>query len=129
LRTFLPLVLILSAVAGTAQAQSLRVTGATGYLSEWEVSGSVTETVSGRIRELSGPLTVKHVGLCSQDGPEEKAGEIKLQIVRSGLLSQIRATMTWDGAKCAFGGKFSDTYTGFMDCADTKGVPLTLSIR
>ena len=71
MRTFLPLVLILSAVAGPVQAQSLRVTGATGYLSEWEVSGNVTETVSGRVRELSGPLTVKHVGLCSQDGPEE----------------------------------------------------------
>ena len=47
--------LILSAAAGPVQAQSLRVTGATGYLSEWEVSGSVTETVSGRVRELSGP--------------------------------------------------------------------------
>jgi hypothetical protein len=129
LRTSLLLMLILSAAAGPVQAQSLRVTGATGYLSEWEVSGSVTETVSGRVRELSGPLTVKHVGLCSQDGPEEKAGEIKLQIMRSGALSQIRATMTWDGAKCAFSGKFSDTYTGLMDCADAKGVPLTLSIK
>jgi hypothetical protein len=129
LRTFLPLVLILSAVAGAVQAQSLRVTGATGYLSEWEVSGNVTETVSGRVRDLSGPLTVKHVGLCSPDGPEEKAGEIKLQIMRSGPLSQIRATMTWDGAKCTFSGKFSDTYTGLMDCADAKGVPLTLSIK
>ena len=120
---------ILSAVAGPVQAQSLRVSGATGYLSEWEVSGNVTETASGRVREFSGPLTVKHVGLCSQDGPEEKAGEIKLQIMRSGPLSQIRATIRWDGARCTFSGKFSDTYTGLMDCADAKGVPLTLSIK
>jgi hypothetical protein len=129
LRIFLLLVPILSTVAGPVQAQSLRVTGATGYLSEWEVSGNVTETVSGRVREFSGPLTVRHVGLCSQNGPEEKAAEIKLQIMRSGPLSQIRATMTMDGARCTFSGKFSDTFNGLMDCDDAKGVPLTLSIK
>ena len=37
--------------------------------------------------------------------------------------------MTMDGARCTFSGKLSDTYSGFMDCADAKGVPLTLSIK
>ena len=83
MRTLFLLVLILSAVASPGRAQSLRVTGATGYLSEWEVSGKVTESVSGRVREFSGPLTMRHVGLCSQAGPEERAAEIRLQMVRS----------------------------------------------
>jgi hypothetical protein len=122
-------VLILSAVASSVRAQSLRVTGTTGYLSEWEVSGNVTESVTGRVREFSGPLTMRHVGLCTQAGPEEKIAEIRLQIMRLGLLSQFRATMTIDGAKCTFSGKLSETYGGFMDCADAKGVPLTLSIK
>jgi len=65
-------VLILSAVTGPAHAQFLQVTGATGYLSEWEVNGSITETISGRVREFSGLLTVRHIGLCSQVGPEEE---------------------------------------------------------
>jgi hypothetical protein len=129
LRAFFLFVLILSAVANPVRAESLRVTGATGYLSEWELSGNVTESVSGRVREFSGPLAMRHTGLCSQAGPEEKVAEIRFQMVRSSPLSQFRATVTMDGAKCTFSGRLSDTYSGFMDCADAKGVPLTLSIK
>ena len=128
LKTLL-LVLMLSAVASPAHAQSLRVTGEAGYLSEWEVSGKVTESISGRVREFSGPVIMKHVGLCSQAGPEEKVAEIKLQIAKSSLLPRFHATMTMDGSKCTFSGTFSDTYNGLMDCADAKAVPITLSIK
>ena len=75
---FLPIVL--SALATPAGAQSLQVTGYTGYLGEWELTATVTKSVSGRTKEYSGPLTMKHVGLCTQDGPEEKTGEMRLQI-------------------------------------------------
>lgn len=128
LKTLL-LVLMLSAVASPAHAQSLRVTGEAGYLSEWEVSGNVTESISGRVREFSGPVIMKHVGLCSQAGPEEKVAEIKLQIAKSSLLPRFHATMTMHGSKCTFSGTFSDTYNGLMDCADAKAVPITLSIK
>jgi hypothetical protein len=128
LKTLL-IVLTLSAVASPLHAQTLRVTGETGYLSEWEVTGDVAESTSGRLREFSGSLTMKHVGLCSQAGPEEKVAEIKLQIAKSSLLPHFHATMTMDGSKCTFSGKFSDTYNGLMDCADAKGVPITLSIK
>lgn len=120
---------ILSAVATTVHAEFLRVTGTTGYLSEWEVSGSVTELTSGHIREFSGPLIMRHTGLCSQDGPEEKVAQITFQIKRMSPLSQFRATMTMDGDKCTFGGRLSDPYSGVMDCANARGVPLTLTIK
>jgi hypothetical protein len=128
LKTFL-LVLVLSDVASAAHAQSLRVTGEIGYLSEWEVSGNVTESGSGQVREFAGPLAMRHVGLCSQTGPEEKVAEIKLQVVKSGSLAHFRVTMMVDGSKCTFGGRFSGTYSGLMDCADARGVPVTLSIK
>ena len=121
--------LILSAVATPVRAQSLRVTGATGYLSEWEVSGNVTESASGRVKEFSGPLVMRHTGLCSQNGPEEKLAQMTFQIAGSSSPSQFRATMTMDGDKCTFSGKLSDTYSGVMDCANARGVPLTLTIK
>jgi hypothetical protein len=128
LKTLL-LVFMLSAVACPLHAQSLRVTGQTGYLSEWEVSGNVTQSISGQVREFSGPLTIKHVGLCNQAGAQEKVADIKLQIAKSRLLPRFHATITMDGSKCTFSGMFWDTYNGLMDCADAKGVPITLSIK
>ena len=129
MRALFLFVLILSAVATLVRAEPLRITGATGYLSEWEVSGNVMESTSGGAREFSGPLIMRHTGLCSQDGPEEKVAQIRLQIKRASQLSQFRATMTMDGDKCTFGGRLSDTYSGVMDCGGAKGVPLTLSIK
>jgi hypothetical protein len=129
LRTFLLLGLLAGGAAGPAQAQSLQLSGTTGYLSEWELTGNVSATASGRAKEFSGPLIVRHIGLCSQNGPEEKAAEIKFQISKWGPGSEIRATMTVDGNKCTFGGRLSDTYSGFMDCADAKGVPVTISLK
>ena len=75
---FLPIVL--GALATPASAQSLQIVGYSGYLGEWELTATVTETASGHTKEYSGPLTMKHVGLCTQDGPEEKTGEMRLQI-------------------------------------------------
>jgi hypothetical protein len=128
LKTFL-LALTLCAVATPVRAQSLHVTGETGYLSEWALSGNVRESISGRVRALSGSLNMKHVGLCSQAGPEEKAVEIRLQIATSGVPPHFQATMTVDGSRCTFSGMFSDTYNGFMDCPSAKGVPVTLLIQ
>jgi hypothetical protein len=98
----------------------LGVTGETGYLSEWALSGNVRESMSGRIRELSGSLITKHIGQCSQAEPEEKAAEIRLQIAKSGLPPHFQATMTMDGFRCTFSGTFSDTYNGFIDLSQCK---------
>ena len=69
------------ALAAPAQAQSLQVVGYAGVLGEWELTATVTETRPvATASEFSGPLTMKHVGICTQDGPEEKTGEIRFQI-------------------------------------------------
>ena len=123
---FLPIVL--GVLAGPASAQSLQVVGYSGYLGEWELTATVTETASGRtIKEYSGPLTMKHVGLCAQDGPEEKTGEIHFQI--SALSSQLNARLLVAGAECTYSGRLSDSYTGTMNCPDREAVPLKLWVK
>src|ERR1700722_575271 len=72
------LLLVLGALGAPAQAQSLEGIGYSGYLGEWELTATVTEKTSGWTREYSGPLTMRHIGLCTQDGPEERAGEMRL---------------------------------------------------
>jgi hypothetical protein len=91
--------IVLALAAGAAQAQSLRVTGTAGYVSEWELNGEATQTAADPIKEFAGPLTLKHVGLCSRDGPQEEVGEIKFQILGSGSLSKIRATLVYLGTR------------------------------
>jgi hypothetical protein len=122
---FLPIVL--SALATPAGAQSLQVTGYSGYLGEWELTATVTENVSGRTNEYSGPLTMKHVGLCTQDGPEEKTGEMRLQI--SALPPRLNATLLVAGVECTYSGRLSDSYTGTMTCLDRGAVPLRLWVK
>ena len=112
-----------------AQSRSLQVLGSAGYLSEWELNGSVTEKGPPGSNEFSGALVWKHVGLCSANGPEEKSGEIKFQIAKSSSSSRIQAAMTLDGAQCTYNGEFSSGSSGHMDCTDAKGVPLSISIK
>jgi hypothetical protein len=112
-----------------AQSRSLQILGTAGYLSEWELNGSVTEKGPPGSNEFSGALVWKHVGLCSANGPEEKSGEIKFQIAKSSSSSRIQAAMTLNGAQCTYSGEFSSGSSGHMDCTDAKGVPLSISIK
>ena len=72
------LAIMLGVVAMPAPARALEVTGTSGFLGEWEVTATVTETASGRTRDYRGPLVMKHIGLCTQNGPVEKKGEMTI---------------------------------------------------
>jgi len=123
--SFLPI--IIGVLATPASAQSLQIVGYSGYLGEWELTATVTETTSGNIKEYSGPLTMKHVGVCTQDGPEEKTGEMRVRIMASS--SRLNATLSVAGAECTYIGRLSGAYTGTMDCPDRPAVPLKLWVR
>jgi hypothetical protein len=128
LRALLVVVIFVAAV-GAAQPQSLRVVGTAGYVSEWELSGETAPTVAGPIKEFAGSLTLKHVGLCSRDGPQEETGEIKFQILGSGSLAKIKATLLYLGTRCTYTAKLSNSIShGFMQCSDVNGIPLTLIV-
>jgi hypothetical protein len=119
--------IVLSALAAPAQAQSLQVIGNAGYLGEWELTASVTGKALYQTKEFSGPLMMRHVGVCTQDGPEEKTGEIRLQISQSS--SRLRATLLVDGIACSYSRRLSDSYTGVMNCPDRRAVPLILWLK
>jgi hypothetical protein len=122
---FLPIAL--GALASPGYAQSLEVVGYAGYLGEWELTATAFETDPGRTRKYSGSLMMKHVGLCTQDGPEEKTGEMHFEISASS--SRLDATLLVAGVECTYSGKLSDSYTGTMACPDREAVPLKLWVK
>ncbi len=123
----LVLSLLLGSMATAASAQSLEVIGYSGYLGEWELTATVAQTAQGEAKEYSGPLTMKHVGLCTQDGPEEKTGELRLRM--SASLSQLEATLSVAGIECSYKGRLADSYNGTMTCPDRDAVPLKLWLK
>jgi hypothetical protein len=123
---FLPVTLcVLATPAGAAQP--LEIIGYSGYLGEWELTATVTETTPGSTAEYSGPLTMKHVGICTQDGPEEKTGALRFQISASS--SRLNATLSVSGVECTYSGQLSDSYAGTMNCPGRQDVPLKLWLK
>jgi hypothetical protein len=120
----LVLSIVLGALAGPVQAQPLEVIGYSGYLGEWELTATVTATASPG-RTYSGPLMMKHVGLCTQDGPEEKTGEMQLELAAS----RMTATLSVAGVECRYSGLLSDPYTGTMTCPGREAVPLRIWVK
>jgi hypothetical protein len=105
--------------------QSLQITGYSGHLAEWSITAALAKTASGR--ELSGPLTMQHTGLCSVDGPERKTGEMRLRLAR--FSSRIDARLAVDDVECSYSGSLSEVYTGQMVCPDRQPMPLILWMR
>jgi hypothetical protein len=72
---------------------------------------------------------MKHVGLCTVNGPVEKSGKLTLQINQSAGSSRLQAVLSLDdGDRCSYVGQWSGRSTGTMDCSGGKGIPLTLSV-
>jgi hypothetical protein len=116
----------LAGLFAPAHAQPLEIIGYSGYLGEWELTATVTETTLGR-KGYSGPLTMKHVGLCTQDGPEERTGEMHLELSASS--SRLDATLLVAGVECSYSGRLSDSYAGTLTCPDREAVPLRLWVK
>ncbi|TAI62891.1 hypothetical protein [Bradyrhizobium sp. Leo170] len=101
--------------------------GQAGVLGEWELTGNLIESGSGPRKEFSGPLKMKHVGICAQDGPEERAGEIRLQL--AGPDAQVTAEMVLDGARCSYTARKTRAYEGTLSCTGRASVPLLVWLK
>jgi hypothetical protein len=108
-------------------AQTRAVSGQSGILGEWELTATVTKETSGGGRRWSGPLSLKHIGFCTVDGPEEKTGELQLDV--SDPPNEATATLLINGIACTFTGHLTGEYNGVMMCPDRPTVPMMLSIE
>jgi hypothetical protein len=115
---------LICAGASSALAQSYSVSGQIGYLQEWEMKASLARTVTGAGEDYSGPVTLRHVGLCSADGVEEKSGVVRLAVSRSG----IEGTLATDDDNCRIVASAARTHSGLLNCRSGQGVPINFSI-
>ena len=119
--------IVLGVVATPAGAASpLQVIGYFGHLGEWELSATV-ETVPDSTTEYAGPLTMRHVGICTRDGPEEKAGTLRFRMSPSS--PRLNATLSVAGVECTYSGQLSDSYIGTMNCSDRQRALLKLWVK
>ncbi|MGO8799441.1 MAG: hypothetical protein ACLQE9_11595 [Roseiarcus sp.] len=120
----LALVVSVGALAATADARSLQIHGVTGFLSEYELTASVSGEASSGVEELSGPLNIKHVGLCTHSGPNETLSHLELDLVATSGL--VTAALNFEGRECSYRGYLSESYNGVLTCADGLSLPLRL---
>jgi len=113
-------------IASAAHAESLELLGYAGMLGEWELTAPLTLTSTGKTRDFAGPLKMRHVGVCTQDGPEEKTGEIKVSLTGK---SRMVATLLVSGVECSYSGRESESYTGSLKCPDRRAVPLMVWLK
>jgi hypothetical protein len=125
-KALLPL-FVLGALSAPAQAEPRQIVGYAGVLGEWELTATVDEKTHLWSKEFSGPLSMKHVGICTQDGPEEKTGAIRFQI--SAYSSELDATLLVGGIECSYSARQSDPYSGLMTCPDREAIPLKLWLK
>jgi hypothetical protein len=122
-------IVVLVALSNPAgAADDVVITGRAGYISEWEITARAYATTTRQRTEFAGPLVMKHVGLCTINGPVEKSGEIRFR--RIGFISSgIEATLTFGDEQCTFTANGGDTLDGIMQCPGTRGVPLSLKVN
>lgn len=122
------LVAVSTCVAAPAVlAQSYSANGQIGYLQEWEMKASLTKTITNASAVYSGPVTLRHVGLCSVNGVEEKSGAVELKV--SPKTSGIEGTLSMKDDDCRIVASASQSYSGLLNCRDGQGIPIKFSIE
>jgi hypothetical protein len=109
---------------------TLLVSGTAGYLSEWELNAEVASSGTSRAGgEFSGAVALKHVGLCSTNGPVTKSGNITVRILKPRSAAEIEVTLLIDGTRCRYQGSQLAYSEGFMDCSDGNAIPVKLKTK
>jgi hypothetical protein len=116
--------ILLCVGAPAALAQSYAASGQIGYLQEWEIKGNLARITTRSGADYSGPVTLRHVGLCSANGIEEKPGVVQLKVSSS----RLEGTLAMDDDSCKIVASASPSYTGLLSCRNGQGVPISFSI-
>jgi hypothetical protein len=110
-----------------AGAEPYAASGQVGYLQEWELKGSLAKTASGGRTEYSGAVTLRHVGLCSVNGVEEKSANMRLTMSRAPGAAE--GTLAMEGDSCRIVATQAPSYSGLLTCRNGQGVPISFSIE
>jgi hypothetical protein len=116
----------IGAGAGSAMAQSYSVNGQVGYLQEWEMKANLAKTITDSGVNYDGSVTLRHVGLCSVNGLEEKSGVVRLTVSRR--TSAVEGTLAMKDDTCRIVASASKSHSGLLNCRDGQGVPISFSI-
>jgi hypothetical protein len=117
----------LAGTAGAALAQSYSAKGHVGYLQEWEIKGSLAKTATHFGTTYTGPVTLRHVGLCSINGVEEKSGTLEVKV--SSWTSHVEGTLVMPDDDCRVVASASQGYSGLLSCRTGQGIPIKFSIE
>jgi hypothetical protein len=112
--------------AGSAMAQSYSINGQVGYLQEWEIKANLAKTSTSSEVSYDGPVTLRHVGLCSVNEPEEKSGVVRLTVSRK--TSAVEGTLALKDDTCRIVASAAKSHSGLLNCRDGQGVPIHFSI-
>jgi hypothetical protein len=115
------------AASSVAVAQSYSTNGQIGYLQEWEMKGNLAKTATRTGANYAGPVTLRHVGLCSADGIEEKSGVVQLSVppTKAGIIG----TLAMKDDNCQILATAGQPYTGLLSCHDGQGIPIHFTIE
>ena len=116
----------IGAGAESTMAQSYSVNGQVGYLQEWELKANLAKTITDSGVSYDGPVTLRHVGLCSVNGPEEKSGVVRITVSRRTLA--VEGTLALKDDTCRIVASASKSHSGLLNCRDGQGVPMQFSI-
>jgi hypothetical protein len=90
------------------------------------MKAKLAKTVTSSGVTYDGPVTLRHVGLCTVNGVEEKSGVVRLTVSRG--TSAIEGTLTIKDDNCRIVAPASKPYSGLLNCRDGQGVPISFSI-
>jgi hypothetical protein len=115
------------AASSAASAQSYSANGQIGYLQEWEMKGNLAKTTTRTGTNYDGPVTLRHVGLCSTNGIEEKSGVVQLRVPSTS--TGFVGTLAMKDDNCQISASAGQPYTGLLNCHDGQGIPIHFTIE
>lgn len=102
-------------VAPGAFAKTITIKGQVGFIGEWALSSSLDPSgapASGQAN-YSGALTMRHVGLCSANGPEEQKGQMTAAVQNDTV---SRLTLAYGTQRCDYARPEAPGTRTFLRC-------------
>lgn len=112
---------------GGAHGQTYTARGEIGFLQEWEIKASLAKTATRSGDDYAGAATLRHTGLCSTNGVEEKSGNVVLKMLPK--TADVTGTLSLPDDQCSITATAARHYAGLLKCKNGELIPLNLRIE